>query len=303
MVETPPSTAPAKHRDGSRGMPVDLGPAAVSALESDPAFADVVHRAAAASVDSYRGRWMLNRLLNDRGRFIASLLIIDLNFSNPEGGFTAAQLRREVAALGLCSPGRITAFLAALRLSGLIAAVETRDRRTQRLAPTEALLAMHRMRWSVQFGMLAALRPEARGAAEALVDLAFIGHCAHALMEEFRRGERLFAYVPALQPIAERDAGVTMLMALLVAEPDQGVTITKLAQRFSVARSHVRETLRAAELEGLVRPGQARGCYLPGPALAPTIGRFFSVVFLIYLHAFVAARAQGWDIGPPREDP
>lgn len=71
----------------------------------------------------------------------------------------------------------------------------------------------------------------------------------------------------------------------------------------SVARSHVRETLRAAEVEGLVRAGQTRGCYLPGLARAPTIGRFFSVVFLIYLHAFVAARAQGWDIGPPRESP
>jgi hypothetical protein len=33
----------------------------------------------------------------------------------------------------------------------------------------------------------------------------------------------------------------------------------------------------------------------------PTIGRFFSVVPLIYLHAFVSARAQGWDVGAPAD--
>jgi DNA-binding transcriptional ArsR family regulator len=300
VVETP-----SLRYNGSRSdSPVNLGPSALAALESEPTFPDFVRRAAAISVESYHGRWMLNRLLNDRGRFIASLIMLDLHFTSADGGgFTAAQLRREVADLGLCSPGRITAFLATLRLAGFVAPVASSDRRTQRLAPTEALLSMHRMRWSVQFAMLAELRPEARGAAEALADPTFIGHCAHALMEAFRRGERLFAYVPALEPIAERDAGVTMLMSLLVAKPDQSVTITKLAHRFSVARSHVRETLRAAELEGLVCAGEERGRYLPGPALAPTIARFFSVVFLIFLQAFVTARAQGWDIGEPPRTP
>ncbi|TCT02639.1 hypothetical protein [Aquabacter spiritensis] len=277
---------------------VDLSPAILAEWESHPAFPDLVRRAAAVSVELYRGHWMLNRLLNDRGRLIASLMILDLHFSAGSGqGFTAAQMRRHAIECGLCSPGRITAFLATLRLSGLLAHADGQNPGNRRLAPTEALLDVHRARWRRVFALLAELRPEARGASEALQDPAFVGHCAGVVMEAYRRGQRLYDFVPALTAIADRDAGLMVVLSLLTADPGQSVSVSDLARRFSVARSHVLETLRAAERSGLAVAASERGGYRAGPDLAPAMGRFFSVIFEVYLHAFVTARVRGWDVG------
>lgn len=62
----------------------------------------------------------------------------------------------------LCSAGRITAFLVALRVAGYLAIGSAEDRRTRNLIPIEALLATHRDRWKVMFDLLAELRPSAK---------------------------------------------------------------------------------------------------------------------------------------------
>ncbi len=276
----------------------DLGPEAIAALEAHPDFPAVVRSAATSAVNTYQGRWLLNRLLNDRGRFVASLMILSLHFSEGEGrGFTAAQLKRAALAANLCSSGRITAFLATLRLSGFLTPVQNADRRTNLLAPTEALIDIHRSRWSVVFKLLATLSPEAQGATDALRDPAFVGHCAQILVRAYQSGGQMFIYVPEMRPFADRDAGITMLLSMLIQREGQAISVTGMARRFSVSRSHALETLRLAEQAGLVVVTAQRGCYVAGPRLGSTMQRFFCMLFLVYLSAFRQARAKGWDVG------
>lgn len=277
---------------------VDFSPQAIAALESHPAFMGVVHQMAATAVEGYRSRWMLNRLLNDRGRFIASLMILDLYFSSPDrGGFTAAALRREAVGGGLCSGGRITTFLASMQLAGFLEAGTAEDKRFKRLIPTEALISPHRARWAAAFDLLATIQPEARGAAEALADPDFLAHCVHVMMAVYRSGERMFARIPEFQTIGERDAGLTMMMSLLTEHSEHGVSVSAFARCFMVSRSHARETLRIAETLGLAEVRDARGHFGPGPRLASVVGRFYCFIFLIYTHAFKLAAERGWAVG------
>jgi hypothetical protein len=251
--------------------------------------------AATAMVEQYHGHWILNRLVNDRGRFVLGLMILDLHFNENGGaGFTAGRLREVAGASGVCSPGRITAFLAALRLVGFLAPVAADDRRLRRLAPTERFLDLHRDRLHRLFAALARIDPAGDAALAALHHPDFLAIFTHTLAVAYRRGFRIPDLVPELRPTVERDAGLTMLFSLLVEDAaGRPVSIASLAHRFSVSRAHVLTVLREAERTGLAMPAGPRGGYRAGPALAATLDRFFAVMFLTHLHAIDAARGAG----------
>jgi biotin operon repressor len=272
-----------------------LDAAAVAALIDHPQFAAAVMAAATAMVEQYHGHWILNRLVNDRGRFILGLMILDLHFIDGGGeGFTAGRLREIAGASGVCSPGRITAFLAALRLVGFLRPIAADDRRLRRLAPTERFLDFHRDRLRKLFGALAAIDPAGDAAIAALHRPEFLAIFAHTLSVAFRRGFRVADFVPELRPTVERDAGLTMLFALLVEDAaGRAVSIASLAQRFSVSRAHVLTVMREAEHAGLAMPAGPRGGYRAGPALAATLDRLFAAMFLTHLHVIDVARSAG----------
>jgi hypothetical protein len=289
--ESPGQAQSPAHADGNRTWP-NLDASAVAALVGHPRFDAAMLATATAMIELYRGQWALNRLVNDRGRFVPGLMILDLHFTVGRGeGFTTAQLRKEAADNGVCSPGRINALLASLRLLGFLKPVEAEDRRVRRLAPTERFLAMHRDRWGRQFEALALVREEAETARMALRNPAFLGAFAHALVATHRGGARVVDLVPELRLTAERDAGLIMLFSLLTGETaGQGVSISTLARRSLVSRAHVATVLREAEDAGLAAPAGAGGGYRAGPALLGTIRRFFAIMFLIQLHGIQAAQ-------------
>jgi hypothetical protein len=272
-----------------------LDDAAVATMIDHPMFAAARLAAAAAMVEQYRGHWILNRLVNDRGRFVLGLMILDLHFIDGGGeGFTAGRLRDVADASGVCSPGRITAFLAALRLVGFLAPVAADDRRLRRLAPTERFLDLHRDRLRRLFEALATIDPAGDAALAVLHRPGFLANFAHALVTAHRRGVRIAELVQELRPTVERDAGLTILFTLLVEDvAGHAVSIASLAQRFSVSRAHVLTVLREAERTGLAMPAGPRGGYRAGPALAATLDRLFAVMFLTHLHAIDAARSAG----------
>jgi hypothetical protein len=270
-----------------------LNPSAVAVLADHPNFERSMRMALLATVDLYRGHWVLRRLANDRGRFLTGLIILDLHFIAGGGeGFTVAQLRKEATAHGICSPGRITALVASLRLFGLLQVAPANDRRLRLLVPTERLLALHRERWQCYFTAIALIRPEAEAALPAFGHPAFLGQFAHALVGTYRGGLRLFDLMPELRPAAERDGGMVVLCALAVADADnQSVSITDLARRFSISRAHVLTILREAEQAGLARSAGPRGGYSAGPTLMDSLRRFIATMFLIQLAGLAAT---GW---------
>ena len=275
----------------------DLSEAAIGRLIDHPQFEAAMHHAAATIVELYDGNWLLNRIANDRGRMGLGLMILALSFGGEAtGGFTAAQLQAEATAYGLCSRGRLTAFLATLRVAGFLKAVADDDRRLRRLVPTERFCALHRARWQRICAGLIPLDPAVETWLPLLDQHEFLGALADTLLEPFRAGIRVLNFVPLLRAAAERDAGVTVLFALWLGEQaGKPVTIAALARLFSVSRAHVLTVLREGQAAGLAVSTSDRGGFRAGPALAPALSRFCAVMFLHQLHALrqAAMRAGG----------
>ncbi|HEX4505205.1 MAG TPA: hypothetical protein VH722_05695 [Alphaproteobacteria bacterium] len=268
----------------------DLSAPVIAAMVGHPRFDTAMQTTAAAMIGLYRGQWVLNRLVSDRGRFIPGLMILDLHFTVGGGtGFTTAQLRRDAATLGVCSPGRVNALLASLRLLGFLKPVEADDRRMRRLAPTERFLDLHRDRWGRLFEALALIDADGEAGRLALNNDAFLGAFAHVLVANYRSGARMSDFVPELRRTAERDAGLTMLFSLMTGTAvGQSVSISSLARRFLVSRAHVLTVLREAEEAGLA--ASAGSGYGAGPALPGALRRFFAIMYLFQLHGIRAAQ-------------
>lgn len=297
MIETRAADGPGT----GRGNP---DPAAIAALQADPRFAVAARRYAAAIVEHYRDSWLLNRIMSDRGRFILSVMIIDLHFygeADGQAGLTAGRLKDVCIAQNICSRGRAGALLAAMRLFGLLVPAHGPDLRRKRLVPTERLLAIHRDRWRAGLIATGDLFPTAATAAERLGDDAFFAAFVHAMTERYRSGMRVLDWAPALAPFAERDAGIMVLFSILVAQDEagDGLSIVKLAQRFSVSRAHVLGVLRSAEQRGLLTREADRRIVL-APSLRQALFDFLAGVFI--LQADAAREALRFGSGVVRAD-
>ena len=265
------------------------------AIREHPAFAAAARQAARGLVATYRGSAVMNRLLNDRGRFTLSLLILALHFEAPgsrSDGLTAGRLKAEAASLGVCSPGRTGAVLGAFRLFGLIEPAADADRRVKRLAPAARFVEMHRLRWRALLQPMSGFMPEGAAGLAGIDDPAFLPLYVEALMQPFREGWRLLHDVPALAPFADRDAGIVIALSLM--ETSMGgpaPPIAGLAQQFGVSRSHVLAVLKAGEEAGLLCRPQARGGAVAAPALVEALYDFLAVAFLMQAQAVRRAGA------------
>lgn len=267
-----------------------FGAGAVAKLLMHPGMADAVRTASRGAARNYVGQWARNRLLNDRGRFLMSLLILDLHFTESGGtGVTGARLRREVADYRVCSPGRATAFLDALRFAKFVCPGTQSGPREKRLVPTGPFLAAHRERWEGVFDAIAHLDADAAAQAKALSDHQLFGAATHTMAEYYRKGLRAYEVVPTLSPFVDQDAGFLILTTLFSLSPE-AVTVKRLAGHFSVSRAHVTEMLQRASEVGLARPAGPRGGFAPGERLESALAHFYAIVFLTFLRALKAAQ-------------
>lgn len=272
-----------------------FGAAALDDLMAAPGFPAAVQAAAENAVRIYDGSWIRNRLLNDRGRVLTVLLILDLHFNESAGrGVTGARLRREVVDLDVCSAGRATAFLAALRFKHLLTPSTQSGAKERRLMPSAALLQMHRERWNGMFAAIAHIDAPAADAARALPDDILFGPCTHVMADCFRQGVRVFDATPELLEVAERDAGLVMLVSLVA--NGGTVSVTQLARQFSVSRAHVSNVLQLAAAQGLACSESGQNGYCAGPALGPALMRFYAVVFLTFVTALREGQRQALDM-------
>lgn len=276
-------------------------PDEIAALRRHPRFGEASTRLIAGLTGYYRGNRVLNRVLNDRGRALMGLLILDLHYNGAaEGGLTATRLARICVETGVCSKGRVTAMLGILRLFGFLVEAPSSDGRTRRLAPTEKLLAAHRARWRHFLEALAVVSPDGRAALGRLEDPGFVAAQVGAMGAMYRAGMRVIGYVPELSRIVSRDAGVMVVLTLVREARRVGraphepldVTISALAGRFSVSRGHVLSILRDAEREGLIERSGPRGEGIAlRPALLDAADRFAAAGMLI--HAVSVRTALG----------
>lgn len=238
-------------------------------LRARPDFPWIARQAAIKLGTAYRGNVLLTRILNDRGRIILALLMLDMHFESPAApGLTAGRLKAEAAALELCSMGRVTAILAAFRLLGLVAPVPDTDRRRRRLVVTERLLAVHKSRWEIILGTVKLVLPEGELGLRHLDDNTFLAAYIHALLEPLRGGWRPVFDIPELGIFADRDGGLMIAFALFGIGPSGlPLSASQLARTYRVSRSHVVDIVQKATEAGLVRRVEARE--LGGPGILP----------------------------------
>ncbi len=281
--------------DQARRGPTPIIPTAedVAATRAEARFRQAVAAVAATSIEYYQGRWLTNRVLNDRARFVMASLMLFLHFDRREdvasSGMTAARLREMCTGLGLCSPGRVEAMLLMMRASGYLERVDVPDdRRVRRYAPTAKLVDLHRERHRRILTAVDILRgtsyaPRLDTAGE------FYRQFLLAMGRGYLAGFRVIEHAPELAGVMDRDAGMIVMVNVFLAgsdfaelcpQPLQNISVAGLARRFNVSRVHVRSVLRDAEAAGLVTRQSEAARARALPKLIDAVEIFFATAFV-----------------------
>lgn len=281
------------------------GPSAqdVAALAAHPRFDEAIRLMAAGTVRLHRGNRLLNALVNDRGRFVISYLAVYLHYfgdARHGPGLTTSRMRALCVEQKLCSGNRAEAVIALMRLFGYLAGnPASADRRMRLLVPTDRLVASLRERWANQFEAMRRVLPEGDRALAALSRPEFTPAFVRQLSVPYLAGFRFVHQVPDLELFMERNAGFVVLLDLALAGPQGGVfpptgpihvSISALAGRFGVSRSHVRKLLRDAGDLGLIHRIDTDGSLVSlTERLAGAVRAFFATVLLFLAHCATAA--------------
>ena len=246
-----------------------LTPQALAALRAHPRFPEALRASAEGLIALHRRNRVMSWFLSDRPLSLIGHAVIYLHLEgredDPLSGLTPSRFRNFCRTNGLCSPGRASAILAFMRLTGHIEAVPyPGDRRVTQLRPSEKLMEIARARLARQFPVIALLRPDIAPAIHALGDPDFETALFRALGTWFISGSRILDHAPSLHLFAGRDAGMLILYSLMLAGGSDGqpvslaplpVSISALAKQFQVSRTHVLRLLRDAEAAGLLTRG------------------------------------------------
>lgn len=300
----PCAAGPTRPPCGIEGVP---SRGAVEALRNHPRFREAIRASTSGLVERYNRNGLLNRVINDRGRLVGSLIALYLHFSSVPGdggsGLTAGRFQTFCADLKLCSPGRARALLLLMRYAGYLAPEPcAADRRRRRLAPTERLIEEQRQRWRLQFEAMALITPAGRMALELQGRPEFTAAFVRHLGASYLAGFRLLDHAPELARPVESNAGLLVVASLLRAAldgspgPDGGVavpvSISSLSARFGIARAHARNLLAGAAEAGLVRRTGRSETVVVLPRLVQAGNEFFAAVFAVLAHCAQAATEE-----------
>jgi hypothetical protein len=263
----------------------------IAALRAHPRFAEALATVLRDVVAVHRNNPLINKVLNDRGRVVFGMLAIYLHFGRDTGGLTASAMKALCVETGLCSPGRATAMLSLMRFAGYVApAQHPLDRRIRLLAPTARLIDDHQRRMTAQLTALAPLMREGEAGLAHLGERDFTPRLAVYFGEAFRAGYRILDAAPELIELADRNAGIIILMSIFLAAdaddtmpPTRPVTISisALAKRCEVSRPHIQKFLRDAAAGGFIAidPAEPQRATVR-PRLADAMQNFVANVLL-----------------------
>ncbi len=269
----------------------DNSPEALAALIREPGFDTAMFAIARSSVEEHRASWLMNRILSDRGQLIAAYMALDFYFADPSRrGFTIVQLHDAAARLGFASPGRVRAWATSLLLLGFFAVAS--PGRPQRLMLTAKFFAVMRRRMAFAYQSIAAFHPVPGFTSAALDRDAFLGAIVAGWLVHYRQGQRSMAPAPELSDIADREAGVVMLLSVLLKDhAGAPIVIADLAREFFVSRAHVRTIMQEASALGLVVRSDGDRRYRALPLLGDAMRRFFAALFQLHIYALEQALA------------
>jgi len=292
--------------------------ARIEPLRNKAAFGAAFERYCVGMLRTYRGTPILNKLVNEQGRFLISALAFQLHLERdpavPASGLTIARLVSLSAAHGVASGGRVKTFVALMRLGGFLEPVPgAGDRRSKVLAPTTRMLDHVRVYTVIQMRCLDALF-ERGYAARLAADPGFLERFHRFAGGYFLRGARLPDAFPELAVFTGVDAGYSILLHMLRALPAVAgrprpaaidVPHGPTARRFGVSRGHVANLMGAVATAGFVtiRGSGGKDVFVE-PPLIDLAERWFAAQMALMDAAAEAAAGPGADVaaglhGPP----
>jgi DNA-binding MarR family transcriptional regulator len=212
----------------------------------------------------YDGNHQAIRLISDASRFFVfhNIILLDAAYRPelPETWPTIGRIKSVLKLYGMSSDRAIDALLSRLRDLGFLETVASEmDGRLKLLRPTQQARA-HDRDWLVaHYAPLACLYPERSYAQIMSRDPAFQLHQRRTSVAFLPLSASLVATQPEFLFFFSRAGGVMIEAAILQAamRSEDGthanISFAAMAKRFGLARTHVREVLRAAEAMGLVR--------------------------------------------------
>jgi DNA-binding MarR family transcriptional regulator len=271
-------------------MVAPASPEAVATLREHPAFAEAMRVSARGVVAMYQGSHLLNWLMDDRGRVLLGYMALALQFTNE---LTPSRVKAMCAELDVCSPGRAGVMLNLMRFGGYLAPATSEDRRVRGLVATDKLFDLLIGRLRLHYTAMTPIFPEAAAARDRLSDRAYVRALVLSLSRRFRAGCRPIMHAPDLGFFGDRSGGILILASLIAAgaaddtvPPTRPVpiSVSELARRFAVSRTHVLTMLRDAASEGMIeRTGAAGDEIRILPVLALRLQNLFAAIYLLFI--------------------
>jgi hypothetical protein len=311
-------------------LPAEADREAVAAPARHPADEILAHprfpQARAAFVKAnlaiYEHNPFLSRLLLETGRtalFIVIMCVYARHDRNNRATWPTLKMVTEwTVRLGVASPRRVYDLVRRLIATGYLEQrAPPQDLRTRIQTPSAKMIAHDQDFLVSQYLPLQVLFPEPGYAPIMQRDPAFQLTQRQELANLFARGARIMAGNPAMRTFMGRDAGATILLKLMQMVGPTGeaspleISFAGLGASFGVSRTHVRNLLRQAEAQALVRVNGDNGPFVAAmPALVEAFDRFVAESMashdLIYVRALAhhAGTAPAEEAGPQvREHP
>lgn len=270
----------------------------IQAMRADPRIGAAMRHSVTRSVAYYDAALVMHRNLKDVSRFVLGVVALYLDAT---GGLTHRRLRELSGQTGIISTGTATALLLRLRLIGYVTPAEVLPNGAIRLyRPTAAMVTAFRDRLRIELEACVLIDPRISPVLERLDEPEVFPHLMAAMgADAINAARHPRPDTISIDKLSMRSAGM-LIMFQLMQEADQGeafppigeaqVSVSSLARRYEVSRSHVLTILRDAEEMGLItRLGEGR--WRLEPALGEVFRTFYAVMYLGIIKAARATQA------------
>jgi hypothetical protein len=270
-------------------MPPDLPTAEViadrrAAMAAHPQFVAAMRRSAANKTDLFFRQPQIHRFAIDKGSSLLNVFVTCLHYSDE--GLTLAALKSLCADSKLCSPGRVVAFVAAMRKRGDIRPADPASRnRTRKLVLGPDFLAFQQERLRAEISATSLLSPLGDEGLKAFADERFFASYMRVVLGLVFAYRTTLANTPVVEFFYERHGGMLLLHDVIGASENTleslpvAISVSAMSKRFRISRAHILKLLRDAHSEGLVTWHAGRRELTLSPDFVLSLKRYFGSIF------------------------